>query len=290
MIKKTIIVFIILFGVYTFIILLNPSISATQHQWQDNIVRAEKYIYDESDTINNLIVGSSLSLLIRNDSLRHFYNLAFAAQSFYEGLEIVSHKKKLPKNIFIETNFVFKEQNKAFSSGLFSFLNYNIKKYCISLRSDKQPLVFIYPAIKKEWQMNKNEFEKNKKQPSVKEIQESEIFKKLLKLQLANYAKIPDSTFVSNQFLLLTSMVTELKSKGVNIIFFEMPINPNLVELPLAKLIRNSFYKYFPVDQNNYIKMPDCSNYITGDGLHLEYEESITYTSYFKKEAKKYSF
>ena len=83
MIKKTIIVFIVLFGVYTFIILLNPSISATQHQWQDNVVRAEKYIYDESDTINNLIVGSSLSLLIRNDSLRHFYNLAFAAQSFY---------------------------------------------------------------------------------------------------------------------------------------------------------------------------------------------------------------
>jgi hypothetical protein len=260
--------------------------SATQHQWQENVVRAEKYIYDESDTITNLIVGSSLAQRIKIDSLPQFYNLAFAGQSLFDGLEIVRHKKKLPKNIFIEINLIFKEQNKEFSAGFFQPLTYNIKKYCISFRSDKQPLFFIYPAIQKT--ISKGN-EKKKVKSLEADIKENEIFNSMMKLQISNYSKIPDSNFVSGQFLLLADLVKDLKNKGVNIIFFEMPLNPNLVELPLAKFIRNKTYDFFPQNINNYIKIPNCSNYITGDGLHLKYQEALIYTSYFKEEAKRFN-
>lgn len=287
MIKKTIAVFIVLFGVYTLIVFLHPSMSATQHQWQDNVVRAEKYIYNENDATNNLIVGSSLAQRLVTDSLPLFYNLALAGQGIFDGLEIASHRKKLPKNIFIETNIVFKKQNKEFTSGLFSPLGFNIKRYCISLRSDKEPLVFIYPAIQNALHGGTKDKKKEAKSP-LPDSKENEFFEKMLKLQISNYTQIPDSALASDQFLLLKNYVTGFKSKGVNIVFFEMPLNPQLVDLPLANFIRNKFYEYFPPNENNYIKMPDCSNYITGDGLHLRNEEALTYTLYFKENAKKY--
>jgi hypothetical protein len=79
-----------------------------------------------------------------------------------------------------------------------------------------------------------------------------------------------------------------LKSKGVNIVFFEMPLNPSLVELALSRSVRKRFYDFFPENENNYIKVPDCSGYITTDGLHLNDKEAALYTAYFKEAAKKY--
>ncbi len=283
MLKKTFVLFIILFGAYTLIIILNPRSSASQHQWQENAVKGERYIYDRSDTLNNVIIGSSLACRILTDSLPNFYNLAFAGQSVFDGLEILKHKQKLPHTVFIETNKIFIDPNKEFTASLFSPFSFALKKYCISLRSDKQPLAFIYPAVQ-------NMFHKNSSNAGLPgaEPKNAEMFNKMLAMQVEEFSIIPDSGYVIKQFALLTKCINDIKSKGVNIVFFEIPLNPNLVELPLAKFIRNEFYNHFPANTNNYIKMPDCSGYITTDGLHLNDADAIKYTKYFKEEMKRF--
>lgn len=286
MIKKTILVFVILFATYNCIVIFNPGISAPQQQWQDNVVKAEKYIYDKSDTVSNVILGSSLARLMVMDSLPHYYNLAFAGQGILDGLEILNQTEKLPKNIFIETNTVFTEANKSFTDGLFDPLTFSIKKYCISLRSDKQPLAFIYPSLQAAMHKGKNTEES--KAPATDQTDDNDLFNKMIKMQIEYYTWTPDSNIVNKQFLALTNYIRILKNRGANIVFFELPFNSKLVELPLARLIRNKFYEHFPAAQNNYITMPDCSNYVTSDGFHLKDDEAKVYTSYFKKESKKY--
>ena len=282
MIKKTILVFISFFGFYSLLVFLKPSMSKTQHQWQDNVARGEKFIYDESGSIKNVIIGSSLSQRLVMDSLPDFYNLAFAGQGIFDGLEILRHKKNLPKYVFIEMNIVLRPEDQGFTSGLFSPVSYFLKKYCPPLRADKQPLSFIYPSLQNI--INKKEIIK----PVTANSNETEFSKKLIQLQIANYTKLPDSNLVYTQFSKLVNHISYLKNKGVNIVFFEMPLNPNLVELPLARLIRNKFYENFPITQYHYIKIPNCSEYITGDGLHLKDDEALIYTLYFKKESKTY--
>jgi hypothetical protein len=287
MIKKITFCFIILFAAYYVIVLLNPNISAPQQQWRENVVKAEKYVYDKSDTIEDVILGSSLARLMVMDSLPHFYNLAFAGQGILDGIEILNRKEKLPKNIFIEMNTVFTELDKTFINDLFDPLSFSIKKYCISLRSDKQPLGFLYPAIQAAAHKGKNKAAA-KAQVVSQTTDDNDLFNEMMKMQIEYYTWTPDSNFVTRQFLLLTSYVNGLKSKGANIVFFEMPLNPKLVQLPLARLMRDKFYSYFPENSNNYIKMPDCSNYVTSDGFHLKEDEAKIYTSYFKTGAKKY--
>ncbi len=288
MVKKTLFVFILLFAGYTFTLMLMPGSSVSQHQWQENVVKGEKYIYNQSDTISNVITGSSLACRIITDELPGFYNLAFAGQSVFDGLEIINKTEKAPKNVFIEINKVFITPSADFTASLFSPLSFNSKKYCISLRSDKQPLAFIFPAIQNIFK-NKKQVKKSESDPSTSNSVQKGIFNKMLTMQINEYSQIPDTNLVNKQFLLLATYAKELKNKGINIVFFEMPLNPGLIELPLAKFIRANFYKYFPESQYNYINIPDCSDYVTTDGLHLTDLESGRYTAYFKDGIKKYT-
>lgn len=283
MIRKTILVFAVLFAVYTVILMLNPKFSVGQHQWQDNVIKGEKYIYNKTDSNYNVITGSSLACRIRTNKLTNFYNLSFAGQSVFDGLEIIKNSKILPKTIFIETNIIFVAPNKEFTSSLFSPLSLIAKQYCISLRSDKQPLAFIFPEVQR--------ILKGGGSANTAEINatatDTKLFTKMLSMQISNYSKIPDSVLANRQLNLLIDYVNYFKSKDVKIVFFEMPLNPVLVELPLAKFIRNKFNEHFPTSQYSYIKLPDCSKYVTTDGLHLNDQEALIYTAYFKEELKK---
>ena len=108
MIKKSIILCISLFLIYTlFIYFLAPKWwTASQHQWQENIVKAQQFSYNK-ETFQNIIVGSSLSSRLIMDSIPETYNLSFAGQSIFDGLNIVCNSNKSIKNVFIEINLLF---------------------------------------------------------------------------------------------------------------------------------------------------------------------------------------
>jgi hypothetical protein len=291
MIKKTILVFIILFALYSGIVLLNPRMGATQHQWQENVVKGEKYIYNTSDSIHSVILGSSLASRIIMDSLPGFYNLAFAGQGILDGLEILKNSNKYPQHIFIETNSILGEKDKGFISTLFSPLSYYPKKYCPSLRNDKHPLALLFPLVQQmlHKKVDSKEYETKSVSTDPKEqAQAAAMFSKVLQIEIDFYAQQPDSVYLGKQFAQLKDLLDGLKNKDVHIIFFEMPLNPKLVELPMATGIRKWFYDLFPENEYSYIKVPDCSGYVTTDGLHLNEKEAVVYTAYFKEAAKKY--
>jgi hypothetical protein len=244
MIKKSLIAFITLFILYTIFISLRPKLSSSQHQWQDNVIKAQRYIYNNSDTLNNVIIGSSLSCRLIMDSLPSFYNLSFGGQSVFDGLKILKNKNKLPKKVFIETNVVLRGESVDFTNSLFSPLSF-LEKYFLSLRADKQPIaisikyfsalrVRIKNFIKTKIQLFLKTKNINQEITQTKEItnpilKHDELFDKMLNLQIASYSKQPDTNLLNKQLLLLTEYVKYLKTNGVKVFFFEMPVNYNLV-------------------------------------------------------------
>ena len=284
MIKKTLFSFILVFGMYTLVIILYPNVSTTNPLYWDNTMKTENYLYNNSDTLNHVILGTSLSCRLVMDSLPMFYNLAFTGRSIYDGLEIVIHREKLPKTIFIETNFALRKEAKDFTDDLLSPFNFYLKKYCISLRQDKQPLGFIKPIA---LYLLTNSSGKVANNTSSEPINK-DVFNKILGMKVVDYSSIPSNDFVDHQFLILKKDIQFLQSKGVNIVFFEMPINSRLVGLPLTRTIKDKFSEYFPSNKFNYIKPPDHLNYETSDGDHLNIQEAIDYTIYFRNEAKRF--
>lgn len=275
MIKKTLIsalIFLILHALFVNI----TQISNSQNQWQENIVKAQHFIYTDND-IKNIIVGSSLSNRLLMDSLKGFYNLSLLGQNIYDGLYILTKKNKIPNYIYLEMNIVLGKENNSFKSSLYSPILYNVRRIIPSLRDEYQPVGQISSIMMSLL---------NKIQPNSKLLQtptiNSNIFNKLLDIKINEYSKIPDEKVLIDRFSVIKRYVTELEKKGAQVIFFEMPVNEKLCNLPMASIIREYFYKTFPIDKYKYIPSPDCKSYITRDGIHLGPEEAIKYTRYFK--------
>lgn len=271
---------------------MKPKLSSSQHQWQDNIVKAEDFIYN-NNSIDDLIIGSSLSCRFVMDSLPHFYNLSFGGQSIFDGLKIIKQTEKFPKNIYIETNVLLKKESNEFTNSLFSVIPYLLKKHLLSLRTNKQPIpIFIeyFTCFKNKttaFLMPQKNIIENKSigQLENTSIKKTDLFNKMLTLQIDNYSKQPDSSLLDKQSLLLLEYVRYFKDHGVNVSLFEMPVNYNLIELMQSQIIRNKIHELFPKDKIDYF-LPDSSKYETTDGVHLNGEEALRYTIYFRNQLK----
>ena len=109
MIKKSILCFAVLFGLHLSIVLLNPTMGMATHQWQDNVIKAQQFIYaEESDTV---MVGTSLSARIIRDSIPTVRSVSFGGCAVEDGLKIILSKGNFPKYILAETNLFFLDGN-----------------------------------------------------------------------------------------------------------------------------------------------------------------------------------
>lgn len=283
MVRKTLLLAGLLFVMYSvFVAFLAPTWwSASQHQWQDNVVKAQKFIYNERDSYENVIVGSSLSARLVMDSIPNTYNLSFGGQSIFDGLNILTHSTQLPKTVFIEMNFVDRAEDKTFTSSLYSVLFYP-KKALVSLRDDKQPIGIIgskmsYRLIGKLIAPIKSFLGLTSETNS-----SADFFSKMLQMQKNGYSQLPNDSLINESFNNLSRYVSDLEKKKVEVVFFEMPVNSELVDLPAARVKREVFYKRFPGSRYKYIPMPESEKYVTTDGVHLNEQEALKYTMYLK--------
>jgi len=310
MIKKSLLILLVLFILYSLFIFLNPKLGSAQHQWQDNQIKAQRYIYDNSDTIDNVIIGSSLSCHLIMDSLPGFYNLSFNGLSIFDGLKIIKNKNTFPKNVYIETNVILREENADFTSSLLNPILFHLKTHFISLRADNQPVtVFIHLYTVMHYQiLNKIQVIKSKLKRKIKKtlglqnskskkpqpvekkvegkpaVQKDALFKEVLQMRITNYSKPIDKIELQNRLKSLSEYVKILKENHVNVYFFEMPVNSKLIELSQPKTIRKEIHKQFSVNAISYINS-DSTKYHTTDGLHLgDYTEAIKYTLFLKNE------
>lgn len=298
MVKKIIITFFILLISYTLILIFNPSISASQNQNQDNIIKGQNYLYNNnSKAIKYVIVGTSLSCHINTNQIPNTYNLAFNGSSIYDGLNILVHKESVPNYVFIETNFLVKDMSNELKEQLFNFYPFYSAKYLSSLRQDKQPVTYMISKltiIGNKIVIKHNEFMKkvayklknNSTKTKEKTNTNENIFNKMLNLQKKEFDQLNDKTILHKKLNELAHYIEILTKKGTKIILFEMPINKKLTFSKSAIEIRRNIENKLNATSEiiNYVHL----NYKTSDGLHLTENESNEFTEIFKKEILKH--
>lgn len=286
MIYKSIIVSTLLFILWSIIITIKP-LSLSQHQWQRNLVKAEKYLFDY-DNPEKVIVGSSLASRIPKDSIDNICNLSFGGQSIFDGLNLLRLKEKLPKVVFIEINMLDKSENVRFNKIISSQISIVLKSNFKALRSDKQPLAVLSETVNKTYlAIGINKKKKNLGNTSTEEkLSTNPLFNRMLLRKKKNYSKAIQVEKYNIQFDILAEHVKFLESKNTEVIFFEMPVNFELVNLDKATYLRARIENEFP--KNSFIKLPPNVNfYKTADGFHLTKDEAQEYSTYFREELKR---
>src|ERR1700730_7819524 len=142
MILKSSLFCLSLFAAYATLLAVVPSLSASQAQWQQNLHKAEQYLYDGA-TANSVIIGTSLAERILTETIPNCDNLSFSGLTIFEGLSLLRHKDKLPSNVYIETNVLVEEREEQFNQTLFSPMPFFLRRHVIALRADKRPLALI---------------------------------------------------------------------------------------------------------------------------------------------------
>lgn len=290
MIKKTLVTFFIIFVTYTVIItyFVDPNRIVSEHQWQDNQIKTQNYLFSDTDSLNAIIVGSSLSERLHMNMLPHFYNLGLLGLGPVDGLSTIQAKGNYPKYIFIETNHMDRPLSDELKNSIENPLMTPLRRHLISLRDGKQPMGFIaipygqkataYGVFLLQTALSRIT-SKNKEQASETS---ANLFDEILSNSIEYQNKIPDN--LNKQVNILKQYVEEAIRQGSTVVFFEMPIQHQLCGLPRPLAIRQEIYEHFPPSQYRYIDIPNCAEYTTTDGEHLDFISAGKYTEYFKKE------
>ena len=292
MIKKALLSFFIIFITYTIIVtyVVNPHKFVSEHQWQDNQIKAQEYLYSNTDSIQNIIVGSSLADRLVVGYLPDIYNLSMGGLGSFDGLQTITKKGVYPKRVFIEMNKLDRKASTDFTTSLNNPVMTFLRKYFISIRDGKQPMGFIaipygekitayglYLAQTVVHTIAGEIITREKKG-----LEEVDMVAKILPRLLEEESHIPNTADLEKDAENLKHYVDILEKNHVTVVFFEMPIQHQLCGLSKPEAIRKQFYKTFPRDKYQYIDMPDCNDYTTTDGLHLDKASAEKYTLLFK--------
>lgn len=274
MVKKSLIVFI-LFTLLHVVICITDVPRASTHRWQENVILAQKFLYDDDNEV--CIVGTSLSAHIVQDSIPDVSILALSGCKIEDGLNIILNKQNKPKVVLIETNFFFDEGNQAICSigeGFWAKLQSKMP----SLQEQYKPVCILYGLIKRGVSAEP-------------EVQFAEGNKELLDKNVARLLE-DDEEKDPEEFLVrqgvMKSLIEKLEEHDVKVVFFEMPIDERLEHLKRYDQTREAMSTLF--NRDRYLYLPsDDSKYMTTDGIHLSGTGRIQYTHYFCKLLRKYN-
>lgn len=272
MIRRSLLIFAVLvIGYMAFVKWGGVDWDTTQHQSNGNRIKAEQYVFGEELPGTTVIVGSSLSFRIELDSLpRGTSNLGFGGLSVYDGLELIARSGKKPARVLIETNMLFKEPDRAFLEAMFQPGLYELRRATPILREENQPSGVLFGWLKEGAKTATGTVKGSEDSLAVSNM--------LLETNRAIFNVVPPDPTQQRYLTLLEEGVTTLESRGIEVVFLEVPISDELMHSDLAIRCRSIVEEHFP--QHRFLRVASGSHWLTTDGLHLEWHTAQRFSGW----------
>jgi hypothetical protein len=270
MIKKSIICFVVLAVLHLCFVLANPSMGMATHQWQDNVMKAQQFLYaGKTDTV---MVGTSLSGRIIRDSVPFVKSVSFGGCSVEDGLKIILSKKDVPKLVLLETNLLLIDGNPELVSRITNGVIPKIRHWIPSLREQYEPISLFASLMMNSTGINP--------QAGMAKV-DMNLLNESINRHIAEDRLMPEE-WIKRRGETIKALIAGLESKGTRFVFFEMPVNERLLHLKKNDQMRAFVKKEFPTSK--YLYLPsDTFKYLTTDGEHLDFEGQQRFSHYFRK-------
>lgn len=270
MIRNSLILFLLLaVGYAIFLRWARVDWDTTQHLANGNRIKAERFVYDEDRPDATVIVGSSLAYRIVLDSLPPgTTNLGFGGLSIYDGLTLVERSGKRPARVLIETNVLFREPDHGFLKALFEPGLYEMRRAVPMMREENQPSGVLFGWLKQRFVKDHAAAEEEAPANGPDPI--------MLEEHRADHAQLPADSTRQRFLAMLEQAVSALEAHGAEVVFFEVPIEPELMSSALATRSRALIENRFP--GHRFIRTTE--RWRTTDGLHLDKRDAQRYSGW----------
>ena len=238
-----------------------------------NEERVEEYIYSRK-IFSNVFAGSGLTghlpdTFYNND----VFNLYLPYSGACSAVEIVARASKVPKFLFVETNFIFKGYDRKLIKRLFSPVFFKLKFFLPCLLKKHQIFFMLKQLIK----VLKRGNSTKKKSSLGLDYQQLTQFQNFYNQQF-------NPRQLDNEIKELKKYIDYLTARGCKVIFFEMPIESTLADSLLARHQKVELKKMFPENNYTWIEPGAFNSYDTEDGIHLTEESAFRYFTYLDRE------
>ena len=258
-IGKVILSFAVFIGGYgIFLSATSISITTGQNQYQENRLKAEKYIFKQPSCVG-LILGSSLS-----DGLKEEYfdgsvcNLAFGGGSSLWGGALAMALPQRPQVVLIEAN-VLVDVNQEFLNALLGDPDYSLKKMSPIFLQASQPVTQLLNWLR----------QKNPPKAKTLDPEQVETWVKYYTEAYNQFGEGEQKMF-QKSFKALEKLINEMKTAGIKIIFFQMPTDLRLKESKKMRWEQEQWSRFAQQNQISFLQLPFAPEMKTKDGLHLE--------------------
>jgi len=276
-ILRPVLIFLFLMSFYQVLVsggVLPASGGVTQRQ--DNIVRAQRYVYQDDSDLKMVIVGSSLAANINEKHIGEgVKSIAFGGGSSKTGLEIVKRSKSKPQIVLVEINDVnfLREIDAKLVDSLYHPIFYWMRQYLPMLKEEYRPVSVFINYFKRRAQQNQERM-------SRKELDSLEIrnVTPQLSQKAIQTAVDYDSKPLSEKDVetmkqgadLMRNQIAEIKKNtGAKVVLFDIPRESRVNATLRIKQVGELAKKLFPPDRFEWLPFSKEREWRTNDGIHL---------------------
>lgn len=261
------------------VIHLFPGGGEAQDQWQDNQIRAERYVHQAREYAV-VIAGSSMAACIPNDALPEgFYNLAMAGGGALTGLEIVARTSPTPQLVLVEANdTLFREADQTMLRGLFQPISFRLHALFPVLGNAYQPVSIANRVVRERLGLSRDGAE-----PPLS----PRVYEELFEMQRQSQQRLPEPTHLTRALDDLQRLLERLQALGVRIAFFDVPIAVGLDDSPLRTIMRRALAARFAPPRYAWLLRADARDYETRDGVHLQRASARQFAMFLSREANR---
>ncbi|MCY7381030.1 MAG: hypothetical protein LH628_00250 [Microcoleus sp. CAN_BIN18] len=242
---------------------------------QSNIVKAQRYVYQNDSDLKMVIVGSSLAAnLNMKDIGNGVRSIALGGGASQTGLEIIKRSNSKPPIILVEINdTIIRKIDADLVDSLYHPIFYWIRQYLPMMREEYRPISVFVDSLKSRSKQNMklmtrealDSLEGRNLTPelSQKAIQTTvDIQSKPLSNQDAKNMK-QEADLIKNQIAEIT------KDSGAKVVLFDIPLESRVNATLRIKQVRELAKKLFPPDRFEWLPSPKEREWRTNDGIHL---------------------
>ena len=275
MIKRTLITTLVLVLGYHFIL---PHLSRDYFwipgQQRANYLRAQQFVHDSPVSVN-VVVGSSMSNELNPEILGPgFVKLTFPAGGSFTGLDIIHQTGKQPPVLFIETNTLMRDTDKNLADDATSPWRRKLRDASPVFKEEGRPSNYqvgflnawvgrICHGVTKVLNGGK------KAEPVAEQPMDASVMENVMKANREHLGKPPLESDLAARTKRLGEIVDALTKAGTKCVFFEMPIDPTLMDLAEPVAVRKAMALRFPQDRYTWLPIDLGADYKTSDGIHL---------------------
>lgn len=244
------------------------------NQWQENIIHAERYLYQQQPA-PLVLVGSSLAANLELAELDpEAVNLGMAGGCSQTGLAVLLQRQPLPETVLIEINDTLDRQlDQDFVRQITQPILRPIRQGLSSFRGEYTPLSVMVSWLKGSDPPEVVPPDVTKASP----LRQQEIERLTAENQVA-----PEPEFVTlldQEVTVIKQQISQLEKAGVEVILFNPPIETELQNTPRQRAVQGELRSQFPDTQYRWLSNAP-GDWLTSDGLHLTLQEVERYTNW----------